>query len=293
MVSEQSQIHFFSLCSYSGHSSVGPLDFSMTFFLLDTEPSVVRGWKGSSQSQQRLCLSLTNHYETLSDTPGYPAQGGPHHRWWAPLPVLRSERGFAHKFWKPSLPWVGRESLIGYPILSDFNTQGGNRLCALPPNEPTAIFSLSPLLPSHINSGGFNNLEHPVLQRSHSLPLWSHVHWLDKLLGLLLSPPSSTSWVMVHMGINVAACQQSELTKKDFNNLFSFLNTFWKSVLISSPIPTRGAESSAPTLGLQSTCRVFNIAKHYWPNCNTPYSPLHMIDSLDPTLPFQNLHLCL
>ncbi|XP_030290867.1 uncharacterized protein LOC115592365 [Sparus aurata] len=48
---------------------------------------------------------------------------------------------------------------------------------------------------------------------------------LDKLPGLLLSLPSSISRVIVHVGTNDLAQEQSELTKKDFNGLLSFLST--------------------------------------------------------------------
>ena len=44
--------------------------------------------------------------------------------------------------------------------------------------------------------------------------------------------------MIVYVGTNDLAHEQSELTKKDFNGLLSFLSTCGKSVFISGPIPT-------------------------------------------------------
>ena len=45
---------------------------------------------------------------------------------------------------------------------------------------------------------------------------------------------------MVHVGSNDTARQQSELTKRDFNELLNVLSNCGKSVFISGPIPTLG-----------------------------------------------------
>uniref|UniRef100_A0A7N6BPX2 Uncharacterized protein n=1 Tax=Anabas testudineus TaxID=64144 RepID=A0A7N6BPX2_ANATE len=63
---------------------------------------------------------------------------------------------------------------------------------------------------------------------------------LDKLPSLLDSLPSSIVRVIVHVGSCDTTRQHSELTKKDFNALFSFLKSCGKSVFISGPIPTLG-----------------------------------------------------
>lgn len=89
---------------------------------------------------------------------------------------------------------------------------------------------------------------------------------LDKLPGLLRSLPPSVHRVVVHVGSNDTARQQSELTKRDFNDLFNFLSSCGKSVFISGPIPTlsRGVGRFSRILSLNtflhSACRARNIA---------------------------------
>lgn len=79
------------------------------------------------------------------------------------------------------------------------------------------------------------------------------------------SLPSSITRVIVHVGTNDTALQQSELTKSDFNRLFNFLKQCGKSVFISGPIPTvgRGAGRFSRLLGLhdwlQSACRAHRV----------------------------------
>lgn len=84
---------------------------------------------------------------------------------------------------------------------------------------------------------------------------------LEKLPGLLRSLPSSITRVIVHVGSNDTSRRTSELTKKDFNKLFSLLQSCGKEVFISGPIPTlgRGAARFSRILylstWLQSACR--------------------------------------
>lgn len=80
---------------------------------------------------------------------------------------------------------------------------------------------------------------------------------LDKLPELLQSVPSSVSRVIIHVGTNDTAQLQSELTKKDFMDLFSLLSSCGKSVFISGPIPTlsRGAERFSRLLSLSTWLR--------------------------------------
>ncbi|KAL7382253.1 hypothetical protein ABVT39_019537 [Epinephelus coioides] len=88
---------------------------------------------------------------------------------------------------------------------------------------------------------------------------------LEKLPGLLRSLPSSITRVLIHVGCNDTSRQQSELTKKDFNALFRFLNDTGKSVFISGPLPvhTLGAGRFSRLLylntWLQSTCKALNF----------------------------------
>ena len=90
----------------------------------------------------------------------------------------------------------------------------------------------------------------------HAASLEPHVTViLDKLPGLLHSLPSSVNPLIVHVGWNDTARQQSELTKDYFEKLFHLLRSCEKSGFISGLIPTLAAEqgvsvgSSASTLG--------------------------------------------
>ena len=87
---------------------------------------------------------------------------------------------------------------------------------------------------------------------------------LDKTPGLLLSPPSSISRVIIHVGTNNLAREQSELTKKDFNGLLSFLCSCGKSVFISGPILTvvHGAGHFSRLLSLHSWLQSASTALH-------------------------------
>ena len=82
----------------------------------------------------------------------------------------------------------------------------------------------------------------------------------SKLPGLLRSLPSSIRRVILHVGTYDTAREQSELIKKDFNNLFHFLSSCDKSVYFSGPIPSlgRGVGRFSRLLSLhtwlQSTC---------------------------------------
>lgn len=75
---------------------------------------------------------------------------------------------------------------------------------------------------------------------THCFPGATVRDFCNKLQGLLPSLPSSIRRVIVHVGTNDTAFQQSELTKSDFEFLFEFLKQYGKSVFISGPIPTLG-----------------------------------------------------
>lgn len=65
---------------------------------------------------------------------------------------------------------------------------------------------------------------------------------LIELPELLNSLPSSIQRIIVHVGLNNTARQQSELSKEDFKDIFKLLNSLDKSVFISGPIPTLARE---------------------------------------------------
>lgn len=63
---------------------------------------------------------------------------------------------------------------------------------------------------------------------------------LTKLPGLIQAAAPTITRVIIHIGTNDAARQQSELTKQDFKSLFNFLSICGKLVFISGPIPSIG-----------------------------------------------------
>lgn len=63
---------------------------------------------------------------------------------------------------------------------------------------------------------------------------------LEKIPELLENLPSSVQRIIVHVGTNDSARGHSEVVKKDFNQLFSFLKNCGLSIFISGPIPTFG-----------------------------------------------------
>ncbi len=103
----------------------------------------------------------------------------------------------------------------------------------------TVVNSSSPLFSCHTCSERLHRYKYPFLQSSHLLFSGATVLViLDKLPGLLRSLLFSIGCVFVHVGTIDAACPQSELTKKDFIDLFSILVACGKSVFISGPILT-------------------------------------------------------
>lgn len=56
---------------------------------------------------------------------------------------------------------------------------------------------------------------------------------LDKLPGLLHSPPSSTQQLTLQVKMNEAVCWGPEVTEKDFNDRYSQLKSCWKAVSLS------------------------------------------------------------
>ncbi len=69
----------------------------------------------------------------------------------------------------------------------------------------------------------------PVPSSTLSFPSPPHSSNLTDNWGLLLrSLLSSITWLIVHVGCSDTACWHSELTKKDFNDLFSLFKKLWK-----------------------------------------------------------------
>uniref|UniRef100_A0A3P9IFD8 SGNH hydrolase-type esterase domain-containing protein n=1 Tax=Oryzias latipes TaxID=8090 RepID=A0A3P9IFD8_ORYLA len=112
---------------------------------------------------------------------------------------------------------------------------------------------------------------------------------LQKLPDLLLSLPSTIIRIIVHVGTNDTTLQQSEVTKRNFLDLFHFLKNTGKTVFISGPIPTisRGSTRFSRILSLntwlQSASRKFSFGfidnfNLFW-NCPSFYRP----DGLHPS----------
>uniref|UniRef100_A0A3B5ABG5 SGNH hydrolase-type esterase domain-containing protein n=1 Tax=Stegastes partitus TaxID=144197 RepID=A0A3B5ABG5_9TELE len=130
-----------------------------------------------------------------------------------------------------------------------------------PPSSPRPLFSPTTLIVGDSftrNIRFFNAV-------THCLPGATVSIILDKLPGLLRSLPPSVHRVIVHVGSNDTARQQSELTKKDFNELLKALSNCGKSVFISGPVPTlgRGVGRFSRILSLNtflpSACRAHNV----------------------------------
>uniref|UniRef100_A0A3P9HNY2 SGNH hydrolase-type esterase domain-containing protein n=1 Tax=Oryzias latipes TaxID=8090 RepID=A0A3P9HNY2_ORYLA len=102
---------------------------------------------------------------------------------------------------------------------------------------------------------------------------------LDKLPGLLQTAPPTITRIIIHIGTNDTSHSQSELTKLDFLDLFTFLVSCGKSVFISSPLPTlgHGAERFSRILALtnwlkhSSLCYNFGFIDNFnlfWDRCS-------------------------
>lgn len=81
---------------------------------------------------------------------------------------------------------------------------------------------------------------------------------MEKLPGLLDSFPTVMK-VIVHVGINGTARQQSELTKGPFICLFNLLKIYGKTAFISAPIPTLGRGVGRFSRKIKSMCATHNI----------------------------------
>uniref|UniRef100_A0A672GPG4 SGNH hydrolase-type esterase domain-containing protein n=1 Tax=Salarias fasciatus TaxID=181472 RepID=A0A672GPG4_SALFA len=112
---------------------------------------------------------------------------------------------------------------------------------------------------------------------------------LAKLPELLRSAPSSVRWVIVHIGSNDTTRRHSELTKKDFKDLFSLLQSSVKIIYNSGPLPTLfwGAGRFSRLLSLntwlQHSCSAHNL--HFIDNFNLFWNrpALYRQDGLHPS----------
>uniref|UniRef100_A0A8C7YY96 Uncharacterized protein n=1 Tax=Oryzias sinensis TaxID=183150 RepID=A0A8C7YY96_9TELE len=77
---------------------------------------------------------------------------------------------------------------------------------------------------------------------------------LQELPEVLLSLPTSVIRNIVHIGTNNTTLQQSEITKREFRELFTLLSNTGKYVFISRPIPTltRGSTRFSRILSLHT-----------------------------------------
>ena len=76
----------------------------------------------------------------------------------------------------------------------------------------------------------------------------------EALTGMLPSLPTSIQRIIVHVGTNDTSRKQSEVTKMDFQRLFSLLHSSGLEVFISGPLPTvfRGMGRFSRLLSLHS-----------------------------------------
>ena len=127
------------------------------------------------------------------------------------------------------------------------------------PSSPSPLFPLTTLI---VGDSITRNIRF-ITATTHCFPGATVPVILSKLPDLLPTLPSSITRIIVHIGSNDTSKQQSELTKKDFKNLFSFLAATGKSIFISGPIPihTSGRFSRLLSLNtwLQPICRALNF----------------------------------
>ncbi|CAJ1069735.1 hypothetical protein D4764_12G0010930 [Xyrichtys novacula] len=109
-----------------------------------------------------------------------------------------------------------------------------------------------------------------------------------KLPGLLQSLPASIHRIIVHVGTNDSAHQQSEQTKKDFRTLLDSLQCSGKTVFISGPLPTltRSIDRFSRLLSLNSWLRALcsPLSTHFIDNFNLFWNrpPFFSNDGLHP-----------
>ena len=89
------------------------------------------------------------------------------------------------------------------------------------PSSPSPLFPLTTLI---VGDSITRNIRF-ITATTHCFPGATVPVILSKLPDLLPTLPSSITRIIVHIGSNDTSKQQSELTKKDFKNLFSFFSS--------------------------------------------------------------------
>ena len=92
----------------------------------------------------------------------------------------------------------------------------------------------------------------------------------DKLRQIIPSLPPSISKIIIHVGSKDVIYKRSEITKQDFNRLFTLCHETEKSIFISGPIPTSGR-------GDESYSRLMNL--NTWLQSAARANGFHFIDN--------------
>uniref|UniRef100_A0A3Q1GLT4 SGNH hydrolase-type esterase domain-containing protein n=1 Tax=Acanthochromis polyacanthus TaxID=80966 RepID=A0A3Q1GLT4_9TELE len=226
---------------------------------------VIRGKQKTPVRAISPPLSLSNRFMALSQIDEKPACGEGLSSAPAVSSVSSGSNGLA-----ALLPLLDTETaahsagLVSLPVAAVRRRSGSlhcPRVAGLPHLSPPPLFSPTTLIigDSIVRNVRFFNAT------TRCFPGATVAVILNKLPELLQSIPASICRVIIHVGTNDTTRRQSELTKRDFMDLFGLLKSCGKSVFISRPIPTlsRGAERFSRLLSLSvwlwHTCTTHNL----------------------------------
>lgn len=146
------------------------------------------------------------------------------------------------------------------PLLSPAQLAGASQHSlqpsALPPLIPPSVLLIGDSVVKNVRFG--NTITHCV-------PGAKVIDIIQMLPGILDLHSASLRKIIVHVGFNDTAHQQSEQTKADFLQLFDLLKSTGKIIFISGPIPklSRAVGRFSRILSLhtwlQSICRTHNL----------------------------------